>query len=98
MSLEKLLASLAGYDDMTRVELAQVCEPGQFPTLEMRLQTHNGDLGWLTTKHIRLAPGQIRELRDALNMMDLDAQRARPSMQKHTRGSNLIALPIVHSS
>lgn len=98
MSLEKLLASLAGYDDMTRVELAQVCEPGETPTLEMRLQTHNGDLGWLTTKHIRLAAGQIRELRDALNMMDLDAQRARPAAQNHPQASNVIALPIVHSS
>jgi hypothetical protein len=94
MTFEKLLANLAGYDDMTRVELTQVAEPGETPTLELRLKTDAGDLGWLTTKRIRLAPGQIRELRDALNMMDLDAQRARPQATH----SNVVALPIVHSS
>ncbi|MFU8803875.1 MAG: hypothetical protein ACNA8W_08720 [Bradymonadaceae bacterium] len=98
MSFEKILASLAGYDEMTRVEVSQVTEPGETPTLEMRLQTHGGELGWLTTKRIRLASGQIRELRDALNMMDLDAQKARPSARTGNAASNVIALPLVRSS
>ncbi len=76
--LEKILGSLLGETEGSRVELVQVAEPGETPTLEIRLLHDAGDLGWTVHKRIRLAAGQIGDLRDALNMMDIDAREARP--------------------
>lgn len=76
--LEKLLGTLFGAEEGTRVELVQVAEPGETPTLEVRLLHDAGTLGWRVYRRIRLAPGQLSELRTALNLMDLDAQQARP--------------------
>ncbi len=77
MSFEKTLGALLGADDNTEVELVQVADPGETPTLEIRLRRHCGDLGWQTQRRIRLAPGQIANLRDALNLMDQDARDTR---------------------
>lgn len=76
--LDKLLGTLLGADDGTRVELVQVAEPGQTPTLEIRLLQDAGALGWTVHRRIRVGAGQVGALRDALNMMDLDAQGAQP--------------------
>lgn len=77
MSIEKSLGDLLGYDDDTRVELVQVGEAGETPTLELRLKRRSGELGWLVQRRIRLAPGQIAALRDGLNLMDRDARDSR---------------------
>ena len=77
MSIEKQLGDLLGADDDTRVELVQVGEAGETPTLELRLKRYAGELGWLVQRRIRLAPGQIGALRDGLNMMDRDARDSR---------------------
>jgi hypothetical protein len=74
---EKLLGTLLGETDDSRVELVQVAEPGETPTLEVRLLRDAGELGWRVHKRIRLAAGQIGELRDALNLMDIDGRDAR---------------------
>lgn len=74
--LEKMLGMLAGDEDGTRVQIVQVGEPGEVPTVEFRTQRECGDLGWATQRRVRLAPGQWSELRDALNMMDIDARQA----------------------
>lgn len=76
MNIEKQLGVLAGDDDGSRVELIQVSEPGEVPTLELRFQRYAGDLGWMTHKRIRMAAGQISDLRAAINLMDLDAREA----------------------
>ena len=75
--IEKLLGLFEGSEDQTRVELVQVGEPGEVPTLELRLQCEAGELGWTTQRRIRLAAGQWADLRDALNMADLDVRHAR---------------------
>lgn len=75
--IEKLLGMFEGGESETRVELVQVGEAGELPTLELRLQREAGELGWTTQRRIRLAPGQWGELRDALNMADLDVRQAR---------------------
>ena len=74
--IEKLLGLLAADEDDARVELVQVASPGQPPTLELRYQRECGALGWTTHKRIKLAPGQFSALRDALNLMDMDARQA----------------------
>ncbi len=73
---EKELDLLAGDADNTRVKLVQVGETGETPTLEMRMQRYSCELGWRTHRRIRLAPGQIGDLREALNHMDPDAREA----------------------
>ena len=83
---EKVLGTLAGETEDTRVELVQVAEPGETPTLEIRMLSDAGDLGWRVHKRIRLASGQIGDLQMALNMMDLDARQAdRPKETGHLR-------------
>lgn len=77
MAIDKQLGNLLGDQPDTRVELVQVCEPGEQPTLELRLKRHGGELGWQTHRRIRIAPGQIGALQDALNMMDPDARDSR---------------------
>ena len=76
-ALEKHLGWLAADEEGCRVELVQVGDPGEVPTLELRMQRDCGELGWQTLKRIRLAPGQFAATRDALNLMDLDARSAR---------------------
>jgi hypothetical protein len=76
MTIEKQLGVLAGDEEDSRVELVQVAEAGEVPTLELRFQRHAGELGWMTHKRIRMAGGQIPELRAALNLMDPDAREA----------------------
>jgi len=99
MDIEKLLASLVGADPGSRVEIVQVSQPGQTPTLELRLEHNAGALGWQTHRRIRLAAGQITQLRDALNMMDADARQARIEHQPRTNDdSNVIMLPFVRKS
>lgn len=74
---EKSLGLLEGDEPGTRVEVMQVGAPGETPTLELRMQIDGGDMGWMTLKRIRMASGQIGQLRDALNLMDPDAQQAK---------------------
>jgi hypothetical protein len=81
--IERLLGVFDGADEGTRVELVQVGLPGELPTLELRHQERCGELGWITQRRIRLAAGQMPDLRDALNLMDRDARSAqRPSVQQ----------------
>lgn len=79
MSIERFLGVLAADEADSRIELVQVGEPGAIPTLELRFQRHGGDLGWMTHKRMRLAPGQISDLREAMNLMDMDAREAKIS-------------------
>ncbi len=74
---EKSLGLLDGEEEGTRVEVVQISSAGETPTLELRMQVDGGEMGWMTLKRIRMASGQIGGLRDALNLMDQDAQRAR---------------------
>jgi hypothetical protein len=78
---EKELTVLAGDAEDTRVQLVQVGEAGETPTLEMRMQRYGCELGWRTHRRIRLAPGQIGDLQDALNLMDPDAREADASRE-----------------
>ena len=77
--IEKLLGSLLGAEEGSRVEVIQVAEPGETPTLEIRLLHDCGELGWVVHRRIHIAAGQAAALRDALNMMDLDAREAKAS-------------------
>jgi len=72
--IEKLLGILDADEPTARVELVQIAQPNQTPTLELRYQRECGELGWTTHKRITLAPGQFKQLRDALNLMDMDAR------------------------
>lgn len=99
MTFEKELGSLLGFDEMTRVELVQVGEANETPTLELRLKRDAGELGWQTHRRIRLAPGQVGALREALNMMDPDARDARAPARAMAQDSNVIELATIrHSS
>ena len=73
---EKHLGTLAAEEDGTRIELVQIAEPGETPTIEFRMQRHSESLGWMTHRRITFAAGQIGDLRAALNLMDLDAREA----------------------
>lgn len=77
-TFEKHLDTLAAEDEGTRVEVVQVAEPGETPTLEFRMQRHGDSLGWVTHRRIRLEAGQIGELKQALSLMDPDARNAEP--------------------
>ena len=79
MSIEKCLGVLAGDEPNSRIEMVQVAEPNSIPTMELRFQRHGGDLGWVTHKRIRMAPGQIPDLKEAVNLMDMDAREAQIS-------------------
>ena len=93
MTIEKRLGDLLGYDDDTRVNLVQVGEAGETPTLELRLERYAGQLGWQTHRRIRLAAGQIGAFRDALNLMDPDARDSRhPGRTDCDDGANVIEL------
>jgi hypothetical protein len=74
MTIEKQLGTLAGNDDESRVEVIQIAEPGETPTLEIRMQHHTDEIGWQTHRRVAIAPGQVGALRDMLNMMDPDAR------------------------
>jgi len=76
MTLEKLLGVLAGDEIDSRIELVQVADGAATPTLELRLQRLSADLGWCTHRRMRMAAGQISDLRRALNQMDPDAREA----------------------
>lgn len=76
---ERSLAMLEGWEPGTRIEVVQVALPGEVPALEFRLQRESASLGWMTERRIRAAAGQVPELRMALNLMDPDAQVARPA-------------------
>ena len=82
---EKVIGTLAGDSPDTRVELAQVAEPGEQPTLEIRLLHDAGALGWTVQKTIRLGAGQVPDLRDALNLLDADARAPRRPDVGHLR-------------
>jgi len=75
-TLEKHLGTLAGDEPRTRIEIVQVAEPGETPTVELRMQRHGDAIGWKTHRRIRLAAGQIGQLKSALNLMDPDARNA----------------------
>ncbi|MGM0556464.1 MAG: hypothetical protein ACQEVA_08825 [Myxococcota bacterium] len=94
MSIEKFLGYLAGDDENSRVELVQVGQPGQTPTLEMRYQREGGSLGWVTQKRIKLAPGQVADLRSALNLMDRDARDAEISAKRKAKSRSLTLVDI----
>ena len=99
MNLEKTLGSLLGFDENTRVELVQVGQANETPTLELRLKRDAGELGWLTHRRIRLAPGQISTLRDALNLMDPDARDTQRLARPVGDDSNVVELAsLCHSS
>ncbi len=89
MSIEKFLGVLAADEDDGRIELVQIAEPGSVPTLELRFQRHGGDLGWMTHKRMRLAAGQVGDLREVLNMMDTDARQARISATEKAAARSL---------
>lgn len=74
--MEKTLALLQGEHADEKIELVQVAESGETPTLELRLLRNAAQLGWRVHKRIRLAPGQIPDLQAGLNMMDIDARSA----------------------
>lgn len=97
MSVEKLLGYLAGDDEQSRVELVQVGQPGHTPTLEMRYQREGGSLGWVTQKRIKLAPGQVSDLRSALNMMDPDARDAQISATRKAKSRSLTLVDVDES-
>ncbi len=92
MSIEKSLGALLGADENTDVQLVQVGDAGSTPTLELRLRRHCGDLGWQTQRRIRLAPGQIGALRDALNLMDQDARDSTCPGRPSSTNSDVIEL------
>ncbi|MFB6263278.1 MAG: hypothetical protein ABEL76_06590 [Bradymonadaceae bacterium] len=71
---EKSLGELVADADNARVELVQVAEAGELPTLELRLQRREPSIGWVTHRRIALAAGQVPDLREALNKMDPDAR------------------------
>jgi hypothetical protein len=89
MSIERFLGVLAGDETDSRIELVQVGEQGSIPTLELRFQRHGGDLGWMTHKRMRLAPGQISDLQQAVNMMDMDARQAQISASERGAARSL---------
>ncbi|QDG49630.1 hypothetical protein FIV42_02400 [Persicimonas caeni] len=89
MSIERFLGVLAADEADSRIELVQVAEPGMVPTLELRFQRHGGDLGWMTHKRMRLAPGQIGDLREAMNLMDPDARDAKISATEKASAHSL---------
>ena len=82
---EKLLGTLLGDTEGSRVEIVQVADSGETPTLEIRLLHDAGELGWMVHKRIRIAAGQMAALRDALNMADLDAQATPTDHASHLR-------------
>ena len=73
---EKLLGTLAGEEEDTRVEIMQVARPNETPTIEFRMQRECAGLGWTTQRRIKLGAGQFAALRDALNMADVDTKQA----------------------
>ncbi len=75
-TFEKQLGTLAGDEEHTRVQLVQVAESGETPTVEFRMQRHGESLGWVTHRRIRLAAGQVGQLVSALNTMDPDGRDA----------------------
>ena len=89
MTVEKFLGVLAADEADSRIEMMQVAEEGSTPTLELRFQRHAGDLGWMTHKRMRLAAGQVSDLRDALNMMDMDARQAKISSTEKAAARSL---------
>lgn len=72
---DRVLGSLCGAEDGTRVEVVQVSQHDGAPTLELRLLRQADGLGWQVHRRIQLAAGQVGELRAALNLMDADAQK-----------------------
>ena len=85
---EKTLGYLDGDEAGTRIELVQVAAPGVQATLEMRMQRDGGDLGWVTQRRMRVAPGQMAALRMAVQLMDADALAPRA-----TSADNIVAFP-----
>lgn len=93
MSIEKSLGLLAVDEADSRIELVQVADPNSPPTLELRLQRLSADLGWCTHRRMRMAAGQISDLRSALNQMDPDARDAtiRATDKASTRSIHLVS-------
>jgi len=75
-TFEKHLGTLAGEEPGTRIELVQVADPGETPTVEFRYQRECDSLGWVTHRRMRMAAGQVGDLRSALNLMDPDGRDA----------------------
>jgi len=76
MAFERTLAWLNADEPDARIELVQIAEPGAQPTLEMRFQRACGELGWRTQRRMRLAAGQLGDMKLAMQMMDADAWQA----------------------
>jgi hypothetical protein len=76
MTFERTLAWLDADETDARIELVQVSAPGQQPTLEIRFQRECGALGWRTHRRMRLAAGQLGDLKMAMQLMDPDAWTA----------------------
>lgn len=93
MTIERCLGMLAGEDSDSRIEMVQVGEPNTIPTLELRFQRYGEDLGWVTHKRIRMAPGQVGDLREALNLMDPDARDAKISASEKAAARSLRVVP-----
>lgn len=93
MTIERPLGVLAADEPGSRIALVQVAEEGETPTLELRFQRDGGDLGWLTHKRMRMAAGQIGDLKAALNLMDMDARQAEisPTEKAAARSIRLLA-------
>lgn len=77
--IEKTLTTLQGEHADERVELVQVAESGEVPTLEIRLLRNAGELGWRIHKRIRVGAGQVPDIQGALNLMDSDARDVKRS-------------------
>lgn len=76
--IEKILGHLDADDTESRIELAQVSEPGEQPRLEMRMQRQSGEQ-WITIRRIRLGAGQVPAMKMALQFMDSDALAPAPT-------------------
>ena len=70
---EQVLGTLEAAEEGHRVELVQVADVGTQPALELRMQCES-ETGWVTTRRVRLAPGQVPGLKAALQFMDAAAK------------------------
>lgn len=87
---EKALGNFAGDNDDTRIQLVQIAEPGELPTLELRMQRYGGEsLGWVTHRRMTFAPGQIADIQDAINLMDQDARTTTLDQERERRKRQL---------
>jgi hypothetical protein len=71
---ELTTGTLATSEPDCRIEVVQCAPPGEQPFVEFRFQRFCPQLGWLTHRRMAMAPGEVGALRQALNLLDRDAQ------------------------